>query len=107
MVGSTVAGLVGHMSAFLFRNIAEHLQLASLRFSGRHDGWTLAGIHMVNFWAVVLSCGLALPWAKLRVYRYRMECLAIVALGGLMDDFNAIRAPSNAHHDAQRPHLSL
>jgi len=43
----------------------------------------LARIYIVNALAIVLTLGLAIPWAAIRTARYRAECLALECEGGL------------------------
>lgn len=55
----------------------------------------LAVIYATNLVAIVLSLGLAVPWAVVRTARYRAECLAITGpdfdafLAGVVRDVNA------------------
>ena len=45
-------------------------------------------LYMTNFIAIVCSCGLLIPWAKIRTYQYRMSTLSINGAEHL-DDFVA------------------
>jgi uncharacterized membrane protein YjgN (DUF898 family) len=39
----------------------------------------LARLYFVNLFAILFSLGLAIPWAAVRVMRYRAECLALAS----------------------------
>jgi uncharacterized membrane protein YjgN (DUF898 family) len=49
------------------------------RLSVRKMGWIVLG----NLFAIGLSAGLLVPWATIRLTRYRLECLSLVARGPL------------------------
>ena len=46
----------------------------------------LAWLYLVNMFAILFSLGLAVPWAVIRVVRYRAECLQLRA-GSSLDSF--------------------
>jgi uncharacterized membrane protein YjgN (DUF898 family) len=50
--------------------------------------WPLLKIYVVNTLLIVLTLGLFLPWAQVRVTRYRLESLSLEVHGGL-DSFVA------------------
>lgn len=43
----------------------------------------LAWLYLVNMFAILFSLGLAVPWAVIRVVRYRAECLALQSSSSL------------------------
>ena len=45
--------------------------------------WPLLRIYVVNTFLIVLTLGLFLPWAQVRVARYRLESLSLEVHGGL------------------------
>ncbi|MGZ5583980.1 MAG: YjgN family protein [Usitatibacter sp.] len=47
--------------------------------SARRLAWIYAG----NLFAIVLTIGLAIPWAATRTARYRADCLGLICEGGL------------------------
>jgi len=47
----------------------------NMNFACNIDPWRLSWIHLSNAFLSVLSLGLLMPWAKVRVYHYRMACL--------------------------------
>jgi uncharacterized membrane protein YjgN (DUF898 family) len=45
--------------------------------------WPLLRIYVVNTLLIVLTLGLFLPWAQVRLARYRLESLSLEVHGGL------------------------
>lgn len=62
--------------------------LARHSFESRLRASSMTAIQLTNTLAIVLSLGLLVPWAKVRMARYRASCLTFYAVGGL-DDFVA------------------
>lgn len=46
---------------------------------------TLGGMYLANAAAIVGTLGLAIPWAYMRTYKYRMSCITVLAHGELVD----------------------
>jgi uncharacterized membrane protein YjgN (DUF898 family) len=73
-----------------------HTQMTNLLYNNAHLGpyrfrstlgyWEMLGIYLTNGLAVLCTIGLAMPWARIRLARYRAEHLDIVGAGEL-DDF--------------------
>jgi uncharacterized membrane protein YjgN (DUF898 family) len=57
---------------------------AGLRFSSTISGRRLARLYAENLLAIAGTLGLAIPWACVRVARYRMECLTLDKSGELL-----------------------
>jgi len=53
------------------------------RFQSAASAWRLFGIHLSNTVLVVLTFGMFMPWAAVRVARYRVEALTLAAAGDL------------------------
>ena len=64
------------------------------RLSSQQRFWPLAALYVTNTLAVLLSLGLAIPWAQIRLARYRVEALELWARGPL---------DVQARHDSLRP----
>ncbi len=60
--------------------------LAEHGFVNRLHARNLAWIYLTNTFAIALSLGLLIPWAQVRMMRYRASCLQLKAQGSL-DDF--------------------
>jgi uncharacterized membrane protein YjgN (DUF898 family) len=56
----------------------NHTRLGEHRFENRLRFWPLLGIGLSNFVLVALTLGLFMPWAAVRVARYRAECLSLL-----------------------------
>lgn len=97
---NTVAWLQGALIAamgagYLFLAGAVRASLANLFFEGLSYGphtlrcqikpRTLGTMYLTNTIAILGTLGLAIPWAYLRSYRYRMSCLTVLAQGALLD----------------------
>lgn len=63
--------------------------------SARKLGW----IYVVNLLAIVLSCGLLVPWAVIRTARYRAACLRMECAGDLEGFLGDVAQPSGATGD--------
>jgi uncharacterized membrane protein YjgN (DUF898 family) len=59
------------------------LQLGPHSVSCEQRGLQLFKLYAVNLLAVVLSLGLLIPWAKIRLAQYRASCLTLHAVGDL------------------------
>jgi len=57
-------------------------------FDSRLEVGRLLGLYITNWFIVALTLGLGLPWAKVRLARYRAECLTLMTDGSL-DSFIA------------------
>jgi uncharacterized membrane protein YjgN (DUF898 family) len=76
--------------------VSSYLQNASLgnavlgahRLVSAVQFLTLLGIYLANTLLIILTLGLYLPWAQVRLARYRFECLAL-ELRGSLDEFVA------------------
>jgi uncharacterized membrane protein YjgN (DUF898 family) len=84
------------LAAALANLLYNHIGLGPHRFRSTLKGQRLLGIYAGNTLAILASAGFLIPWAKVRLARYRAESLALIAGGGL-DDF---RAESRADVDA-------
>jgi uncharacterized membrane protein YjgN (DUF898 family) len=66
----------------------NHTRLGEHRFESRLRFWPLLGIGLSNFLLVALTLGLYMPWAAVRVARYRAESLTLLPAAPL-DQFLA------------------
>ncbi|MEA2079050.1 MAG: DUF898 family protein [Pseudomonadota bacterium] len=55
----------------------NHAYTTRQRFSSKLKVGKMFCIYLSNFAAIVLSVGLLIPWAKIRIARYRLENLAL------------------------------
>ena len=64
----------------------NHSRLGRVRFESRIKADELIWIRITNIFAIVISAGLLIPWAKIRRTRYILSNISIVTPGNL-DDF--------------------
>jgi uncharacterized membrane protein YjgN (DUF898 family) len=65
--------------------IWNHTRLGEHQFESRLSAWRLLGIHLGNFVLVALTLGLYMPWASVRLARYRASALTLLTAGSLED----------------------
>ena len=71
----------------LFNYNLTVLDLGSLRFESRMRFWKFIGVVVSSTLASVLSLGLLVPWAKIRIAKYKLENIAVNAPGGRIGSF--------------------
>lgn len=77
-----------YLSARLQNLVWNHTQLGEHRFESSVGARRLYLIVLTNLLGVVCTLGLFMPFAAIRVARYRLECVSVVCAGSL-DDFVA------------------
>lgn len=97
-------------SGYLFILGALRAHLSNLFFEGLGYGphnalcdvkpRKLGAMYLTNAVAIVASLGLAIPWAYLRCYKYRMSCITVLAHGELIDETAAKLASDDGETDA-------
>ena len=68
--------------------VLQHVKLADFRFDMRMDPMRVLWIQLSNIVVIVLSVGMMIPWARVRIVRYRLSCLSLLAQRSL-DGFAA------------------
>ncbi|MEW5757453.1 MAG: YjgN family protein [Pseudomonadota bacterium] len=97
-----IAGLVFYL--FVYAYIKARIQnlvynsaeLAGHRFRSRLRARDLVWLYFSNALAIFLSLGLLIPWAKIRLARYRISKLALLPAGGLAAFVQAEKERINA-----------
>jgi uncharacterized membrane protein YjgN (DUF898 family) len=84
------------LAAALANLVYNHTDLGPHGFRSTLKGQKLLWIYAGNTTAILASAGFMIPWAKVRLARYRAESLVVLSAGNL-DDF---RAESRADIDA-------
>ncbi|MEO5341874.1 MAG: YjgN family protein [Gammaproteobacteria bacterium SHHR-1] len=72
-----------YISAHTSNLIYNQTRVERFGFDSRLQFLRLAWIYFSNLLLILLSLGLALPWAKVRLARYRAQCLSLKAKGSL------------------------
>ena len=88
--------VLAYLAAALSNLIYNHVELDGRRFRSTLKGHRLLWIYTGNTIAILLSAGLLIPWAMVRLAHYRAECLSVLSA----DDFNGMCAESSASVDA-------
>jgi uncharacterized membrane protein YjgN (DUF898 family) len=60
--------------------------IGKYQFESTLSWWDLLCMYFLNTLAIIGTLGLAVPWARIRVARYRAQCLRVVG-DGKLDDF--------------------
>jgi uncharacterized membrane protein YjgN (DUF898 family) len=84
------------LAAALGNLVYNHTDLGAHRFRSTLKGWALLKLYALNTVAIIASAGFMIPWAKVRLARYRADNLMLLAAGDLAD----FRAESRADVDA-------
>ena len=98
----TVGGYVGYLLIFAFirARIANatfnNLTLGPVRFECKLGALHLFWLYLVNIIAIIVTLGLATPWAVVRTMRYRAEQMTLLAADGLDGFVAAESAPVSA-----------
>jgi uncharacterized membrane protein YjgN (DUF898 family) len=66
----------------------SHTQLGNHAFAYRLQWHRVLWIHLSNLVAIVCTLGLFTPFAKIRMLKYRLQCMTLIANGSI-DDFVA------------------
>lgn len=96
MFGWLFALLYGLLSAYAFylfvrpylesriQNLVwNHTELGEQRFESAVTARRLLWIHASNLMLITLSCGLYKPFAAVRLAKYRIESMSLIAVGGM------------------------
>jgi uncharacterized membrane protein YjgN (DUF898 family) len=75
--------LVAYIKARTTNAVWSHLSVGPLRFESRLRARDLMWLYLSNFLVVVLTLGLAAPWAVVRMARYRAAKTTAIATGAL------------------------
>ena len=92
-----IAAYVGYLLLFAYMRaritnlIWNSLSVGPVKFECTLRVRDLAWLYAVNIFAIIVTLGLAAPWAVVRTLRYRAEKMMLVADGGL-DGFVAAEA---------------
>ena len=59
--------------------VLQNVKLAGLELDMRMDPMRVLWIQFSNIVLIVLSVGMLIPWARVRIVRYRLSCLSLLA----------------------------
>lgn len=73
----------GYVQSRILNEVYGTARLGVHRLHSALRAWPLTWIHLSNVVAVLLTLGLFMPWAQIRLARYRVETLSVEARGSL------------------------
>ena len=84
-VGGYLTWLVvfAYLRARLANATFNNLIVGPVRFECDLRATGMLGLYLVNIMAILLTLGLATPWAAVRTMRYRTQRMTVIAAGGL------------------------
>ena len=88
--------VIAFLAAAISNLVYNHIEIDGRRFRSTLKGGRLLWLYFGNTIAILASVGLLIPWAMVRLARYRAECLSLFAI----DDFNSMRAERRIDVDA-------
>lgn len=92
--------LFGYFSSQVSNLTYDGTRIGPHRLSSRVPAVGLALIYLTNAFAMLLSLGLLIPWAEIRVIRFRLRHMSLHATGSL-EDFAAAQAEEVASLGAE------
>lgn len=77
------------VQAMIANHVWQHTHIADVRFDLRLNLWRTIWIQISNIFAIIFSVGLLIPWAKVRMIRYKLSCFGMSAVASDLDYFLA------------------
>lgn len=78
-----------YLNTALSNLVWNRMRLGPIRFQSNLAVSKMLGLYIGNLLAIVFSMGLLIPWAKIRMARYRLGCLALRCRASDLDAFAA------------------
>ncbi|TLY60097.1 MAG: DUF898 domain-containing protein, partial [Gammaproteobacteria bacterium] len=85
--------VLGYTQARNLNEVFGHTSLGPHRLVSNLSAVRLTGIYLTNLIGVVLTLGLFIPWAQIRLARYRLAAMEVEAQGSLEDFVAGAAAP--------------
>lgn len=101
-VYATLFVIFAFIKAALTNMTAKYSNYGDVRFKAHLSGVELLFIYLTNIIACACTLGLAIPWATIRAFKYRMERTMVLAPAGSLDNVvaEAQAGQNNAAADA-------
>jgi uncharacterized membrane protein YjgN (DUF898 family) len=77
------------IQALIANHVWQHTSIGKVGFDLRLNVWRVIWIQSTSIVAIIASLGLLIPWAKVRMARYRLSCFAMVAAPAVLECFVA------------------
>lgn len=81
--------LTSAIQAIISNHVWQNTRIESVRFDLRLNAFRVVWIHVSNIVAIVFSIGLLIPWARVRMIRYKLSCFAMHAVPEALEAFIA------------------
>lgn len=65
------------IQGYIFKTTWNNVTIGNSHIYTDCNPWKFAWIKMTNYFAIILSFGLLLPWASIRLYRYKIESITV------------------------------
>ena len=88
--------IYGYLYTTISNLAINHTQLHSYQFESNLETVKMCWLYFSNTLAIIFSLGLLIPWAMIRIAKYRISCLAVV----IDDDPNSFIAAEAERTDA-------
>ena len=95
-----VIPISGFIRAGISNATFNGVSIGAHRLESDQSGLALAGLYVTNLLAILFSLGLAIPWAEVRMARYRAEHLRLIADGPLVSEDLELAEKGNALGEA-------
>src|SRR5690606_17851012 len=87
---------MGYVRAQMANYTISHIQLDTIEVRCKMDWVHMAWLYLTNLIMIVLTVGLAIPWAMVRVHQYRLsQMYLMVPQEGALDNFVAAAASAS------------
>lgn len=75
--------------ALIANHVWQHTAIGEVGFDLRLNVWRVMWIQATNILAIIASLGLLIPWAKVRMTRYRLACFTMLTVPAALEVFVA------------------
>ncbi len=82
-----MAYILTYIRANTMNYVFAHTKLEGVRIQSKYSAWDLFLIYVGNFFACALTLGLAYPWARIELAKYRASTTAVIASPQAFDTF--------------------
>ena len=77
------------IQAMIANHVWGHTRVANVKFDLDLNIWRICWIQVSNIAAIIFSVGLLIPWARVRMVRYRLSCFTMTAVPEDLERFVA------------------
>jgi uncharacterized membrane protein YjgN (DUF898 family) len=77
------------IQALISNHVWQHITIDEVAFDLRLSMWRVIWIQCTNIVAIIASLGLLIPWARVRMTRYRLSRFSMIAAPAVLERFVA------------------